>query len=349
LIEGDRNKRIKLDQSPPSAAKISRKAAKHGAWLLIAFATGGAWIMYFNDAPTVLRDIFTGSAGPTVYGFVALFTATTYVLAGWAREQVCIYMCPWPRFQAAMFDEHTMLVTYEAWRGEPRGKAKAGSSPEGRGHCIDCGLCVRVCPTGIDIRTGQQLDCIGCGLCIDACNSVMEKMNWPRQLITYDSLSNQAARTRGERPSLHLLRPRSFIYAAVLLVGGGAMLLSLGLRSRLEITVQPDRAPLFVQLSDGGIQNGYTVKIINKTRDDRSFALSLEGLPGAGLMVVGHEAEGLSPRLPVKRDSVGSFRVLVRTAADTQRPDSVAVNFVVSDPTSSEISRYGTYFHGPQK
>jgi polyferredoxin len=208
---------------------------------------------------------------------------------------------------------------------------------------------VRVCPTGIDIRTGQQLDCIGCGLCIDACNSVMEKMNWPRQLITYDSLSNQAARTRGERPSLHLLRPRSFIYAAVLLVGGGAMLLSLGLRSRLEITVQPDRAPLFVQLSDGGIQNGYTVKIINKTRDDRSFALSLEGLPGAGLMVVGHEAEGLSPRLPVKRDSVGSFRVLVRTAADTQRPDSVAVNFVVSDPTSSEISRYGTYFHGPQK
>jgi cytochrome c oxidase accessory protein FixG len=349
LIEGDRNRRIKLDQSPLSTAKVARKGAKHGAWLLIAFVTGGAWIMYFNDAPTVVRDIFTGVAGPTVYGFTALFTATTYVLAGWAREQVCIYMCPWPRFQAAMFDEHTMLVTYETWRGEPRGKAKAGSSPEGRGHCIDCGLCVRVCPTGIAIRSGQQLDCIGCGLCIDACNSVMEKMNWPKELITYDSLSNQAARNRGEPTSLHLLRPRSFIYAAVLLIGVSAMLLSLGLRSGLEVTVQPDRAPLFVQLSNGGIQNGYTVKIINKTREERSFALSLDGLAGASLSVVGHEADGPAARLPVKGDSVGSFRVLVRAAGDAQRADSVAVSFVVSDSSSNERSSYGTYFHGPQR
>jgi len=349
IIEGDRNKRIKLDQSKLSSEKIVKKVAKHGTWLLIAFVTGGAWIMYFNDAPTVVRDIFTGAAGSTVYGFTALFTATTYVLAGWAREQVCIYMCPWPRFQAAMFDEHTMLVTYEAWRGEPRGKAKAGSSPEGRGHCIDCGLCVRVCPTGIDIRSGQQLDCIGCGLCIDACNSVMEKMNWPRELITYDSLSNQAARTRGEPASLNLLRPRSFIYAAVLLIGVSAMLLSLGLRGGLELTVQPDRAPLFVQLSDGGIQNGYTLKIINKMREDRNFALSLDGIPGANLNVVGHGAEGPAARLSVKGDSVGSFRVLVRAAADAQRPNSVAVSFVVSDSSSSETSSYGTYFHGPQK
>jgi cytochrome c oxidase accessory protein FixG len=348
-IEGDRNKRIKLDQSPLSGSKVARKAMKHGAWLLIAFATGGAWIMYFNDAPTVVRNIFTGQASSTVYGFTALFTATTYVLAGWAREQVCIYMCPWPRFQAAMFDEHTMLVTYEAWRGEPRGKAKAGSSPEGRGHCIDCGLCVRVCPTGIDIRRGQQLDCIGCGLCIDACNSVMEKMSWPKELITYDSLSNQACRTRGEPESLHLLRPRTFIYVAILLAGLTAMLVSLMLRSGLEVTVQPDRAPLFVQLSNGGIQNGYTVKIINKTRQNRSFLLSLEGLRGAVVSVVGHESDGDLPKLSVRGDSVGSFRVFVRTAAGAATESSVPVSFIVSEVNNGEINSYRTYFHGPQR
>ena len=254
LIEGDRNKRMKLDQAPLSAGKAAKKIAKHLAWLAIAFVTGGAWIMYFNDAPTVVADVFTGTAGSTVYGFIGLFTATTYLLAGWAREQVCIYMCPWPRIQGAMFDEHTMLVTYEAWRGEPRAHAKAGQSPEGRGHCIDCGLCVRVCPTGIDIRNGQQLDCIGCGLCIDACNSVMAKMGWPKELITYDSLSNQAAREAGKPVRARFIRPRTLIYLALLLIVGSVMLFFLSTRALLEVTVQPDRAPLFVQLRDGGIR-----------------------------------------------------------------------------------------------
>ena len=224
-IEGDRNRRIKLDEEPWSVRKLGLRIAKHGVWLLIALATGGAWIMYFNDAPTVVREIFTGQASTAVYGFTALFTATTYVLAGWAREQVCIYMCPWPRFQSAMFDEHTLLVTYADWRGEKRGHAKRGTDFSNRGHCIDCELCVRVCPTGIDIREGQQMACIGCGLCVDACNSIMDKMDLPRDLISYDSLADQAALARKEKPpALRIIRPRTIIYATLLLLAAAGML-----------------------------------------------------------------------------------------------------------------------------
>ena len=168
-IEGDRNARIKLDKGAWTAGKWARKVAKHAAWLAIAFATGGAWIMYFVDAPTVVVNFFSGLSDFDTYFFVGLFTATTYLLAGWAREQVCTYMCPWPRFQSAMFDEDTLIVTYQKWRGEPRGKA----TKEGIGDCVDCGQCVAVCPTGIDIRDGNQMECIGCAHCVDACNPVM--------------------------------------------------------------------------------------------------------------------------------------------------------------------------------
>jgi cytochrome c oxidase accessory protein FixG len=347
LIEGDRNKRIRLDRAPLSAGKAVRKIAKHLVWLAMAFVTGGAWIMYFNDAPTVVANVFTGAASSTVYGFIGLFTATTYLLAGWAREQVCIYMCPWPRIQGAMFDEHTLLVTYESWRGEPRGHVKAGQSRQGRGDCIDCGLCVRVCPTGIDIRTGQQLDCIGCGLCIDACNSVMNKMGWAGELITYDSLQNQAARTSGETPRLKLIRPRTMIYAAILVLVAGVMLAMLSTRARLEVTVQPERAPLFVRLSDGGIQNAYTLKILNKDRAKQVFLLTTDGVDGSRLSVVGHQPDGESYALAVEGDSVGTFRVLVRANPDPDRPHSAPLRFIVRQSKSGEVNDYETVFNGP--
>ena len=158
LIEGDRNQRMRLDKASTSPTKVWKKTAKHSAWMVMALLTGGAWIMYFNDAQTVVPAIFTGEAGLQVYFFLGLFTATTYLLAGWAREQVCIYMCPWPRFQSAMFDEDTLIVTYREWRGEPRGKHKKGESWDNRGDCVDCRHCVAVCPTGIDIRDGVQLE-----------------------------------------------------------------------------------------------------------------------------------------------------------------------------------------------
>ena len=196
-IEGDRNARIRLDKAPWTAGRSAQARAKHAVWLLIAFATGGAWIIYFADAPTRRRAILHRRRPALgVYFFVGLFTATTYLLAGLAREQVCTYMCPWPRIQGAMLDEDTLLVTYDAWRGEPRGKHKKGDSWEGRGDCIDCKPCVAVCPTGIDIRDGLQLECIGCGLCIDACNDVMDKIGRPRELIAYDTRAQPGSRAR---------------------------------------------------------------------------------------------------------------------------------------------------------
>jgi len=354
-IEGDRNRRLKLDAAPLSFAKAGKKVAKHGVWLVIALVTGGAWIMYFNDAPTVLRNIVTGQASAAVYGFVGLFTATTYLLAGWAREQVCIYMCPWPRFQSAMFDEHSLVVTYEAWRGEPRANAKAGTSPEGRGHCIDCGLCVRVCPTGIDIRNGQQLDCIGCGLCVDACNSVMAKMGWPRDLITYDSLANMDARARQGEPRYRFLRARTIIYAALLVIVAAIMAVSLATRSTAGLNVLQVRAPLFVRLSDGSIRNGYTLKIANKERAVKTLSLTLSGLPGAELTVIGREraADG-SVAVTIPADSVATFNAFVRLPfprevgdGETSREDSEHFTFKGTDVTTGEVASHEAVFSAP--
>jgi cytochrome c oxidase accessory protein FixG len=347
-IEGDRNKRMKLDQAPLTWAKALRKTAKHAVWLVIALATGGAWIAYFNDAPTAVRQLATGEAGPLVYAFVGLFTGTTYLLAGWAREQVCIYMCPWPRFQSAMFDEHSFLVTYETWRGEPRGHAKAGQSFEGRGHCIDCGLCVNVCPTGIDIRDGQQLACIGCGLCIDACNSVMPKVGLPGELITYDSLASQEARGRGAAFRRRVVRPRTLVYAGVLAVAVVVMAGALAQRSSFDMSLLPDRAPLFVALKDGRIQNAYTLKILNKERRTRGFAVSVEGLAGAQLEVLGREGEA-EPDLAVAADSVGTFRMFVRVPRESLEEESAPLAIVAVDLDTGASVRHETIFSGPRR
>jgi cytochrome c oxidase accessory protein FixG len=254
LVEGDRNARMKLDQLPWTLSKTARKVVKHAAWLVIAAATGGAWVMYYVDAPTATRAIFTGTASAELYFFVGLFTATTYLLAGWAREQVCTYMCPWPRFQAAMFDEYTLTVTYRAARGEPRGKHKAGASWTGRGDCVDCGQCVMVCPTGIDIRDGQQMECIGCGLCIDACAGVMDKVGRPRGLIAFDSLAAAAQPAGDKPPSRRFIRPRTLLYGAMLSAVGAILLVAFFLRTTVEVSVLRDRSPVFVTLSDGSIR-----------------------------------------------------------------------------------------------
>jgi cytochrome c oxidase accessory protein FixG len=350
-IEGDRNERLRLDRAPMSAAKAARKGLKHTAWLAIAAATGGAWVFYYVDAPSTVTKIFRGDASPEVYFFIGLLTLTTYTLAGWAREQVCTYMCPWPRFQAAMLDEQSVIVTYQKWRGEPRGKHKAGESWAGRGDCIDCRLCLAVCPTGIDIRDGQQIECIGCGLCIDACNRTMERIGRPFDLIRWDTLADQQAKERGAAGSpWRPVRARTILYTVLLLVVAAIMLGAFVLRRDADITVQRDRSPYFVRLSHGDIRNAYTVKILNKSREAQRFRLTLQGLPSATLGFIGAEVEGSGPStsLPVRADAVGTFRVFVTVPADAAPSGSKAVEFEIRDEAGRLIS-HDAVFVGPPR
>jgi cytochrome c oxidase accessory protein FixG len=306
--------------------------------------------MYYTDAPTATRAIFNGTASTEVYFFVGLFTATTYVLAGWAREQVCTYMCPWPRFQAAMFDENTLTVTYQGWRGEPRGSHKAGQSWEGRGNCVDCNQCVAVCPTGIDIRDGQQLECIGCGLCIDACNSVMDKVHLPRGLIKFDTIAGLASSASGGKPAYRLLRPRVVLYAALLAILGLVMLVAFFTRSTIELGVQRDRAPLFVTLSDGAIRNGYTLKILNKAHVERSFHLDIVGLPQATTNIVG-SSDGAADvnGMTVRPDSIATYRVYVTVPKSGPGAESTKVTFRLKDHATAEEVSHGSVFLSPHR
>jgi cytochrome c oxidase accessory protein FixG len=346
--QGDRNERLRLDKSPWSVETLSRKGATHLTWLLIAIATGGAWVFYFADAPTLARQLATFEAPLVAYLFVGVFTATTYVLGGLAREQVCIYMCPWPRIQGAMFDRDSLLISYRAWRGEPRGPHKAGQTWEGRGDCIDCRQCVAVCPTGIDIRNGPQLECIQCALCIDACDEIMDKVARPRGLIAYDTEHNLAAAGR-ERIPIKLVRARTIMYAAAIAIVGGIMLTALLVRSDLDVSVLRDRNPLYVKLSDGGIRNGYTIKLLNKLYGPRALSLELEGLPGAKLSVVGLEHEA-NPVVTVPPDELKSVRFYV--TLDKQAVASLggsATNFaiLVTDAASGEHMKHSAIFQGP--
>ena len=319
-IEGDRNARMRLDAAPMSGSKFTKRFSKHALWLLIAVFTGGAWVFYFADAPALLRDILTGEAPFVAYGSIALLTFTTYSLAGLMREQVCTYMCPWPRIQSAMLDEDSFTVTYKAWRGEARGSVKEKeAAPDSFGDCVDCMACVNVCPTGIDIRNGPQLECITCALCIDACNDVMGKLGRAPDLIGYTTLKRDIAESKGEPLApmwKTLLRPRVLIYLAVWSAIGLGMLFVLAGRARMDISIAQERNPVYVQLSGGDIRNSYTVKLLNKENRPREFELSVEGLPGAQISnPVTNEPPAASLRLPVRPDGVDSYRLQVRVPA----------------------------------
>ena len=335
FFEGDRNARIKLNKAPWSASKIMKKMGKHSVWLLISALTGGVWILYFHDAPTVARDFFTGHAPMTSYVFAALLTFMTYALAGFMREQVCTYMCPWPRIQAAMIDQDALNVTYRYDRGEPRGSHKKNASWEGRGDCIDCRQCIAVCPVGIDIRDGLQLECIGCALCIDACNVIMDKIERPRGLIAYDTEVNVKARECGSSTRTRLIRPRTIIYAVLLAIVSAIMVAGLMGRSTLDINVLRDRQPNFVSLSDGSVRNGYTLKIMNKDTAPRTLEIGATGLPSPAIRIIGQT--GVQVEVPA--DDTVSFRVLITendlAALDNRVDYKVFVRDVITDTTSS--------------
>lgn len=349
-LEGDRNARIKFDRAPWTAGKFSRKTVKVAIWAAISFITGWTWVIYFNDAPSTTMALLQGDVSTGVFVFALLVAGFTFVLAGWAREQVCIYMCPWPRFQAAMFDEDSLVVTYEKWRGEPRGYAKKDTNFTERGHCVDCGLCVQACPTGIDIRNGSQLACIGCGLCIDACNSIMDRFNLPRGLITYDSTNNQVARAKGQPTKYRFVRARTVVYAVMMLAVAGVMAFGLTTRSKLEVNVLHERSPLFVPLQDGSIRNGYTFKVLNMLPQPQTFTLTTAGIEGATLKVVGYaEDEVKSVELPVAGDTVGSFRVYVTAAPGSLDGKATEMDFVLTNKDTGEVVEHETLFAGPAR
>jgi cytochrome c oxidase accessory protein FixG len=288
FFDGDRNARWRLDAAPWGPAKIARRLSKWSVYLLISMVTGGAWILYFADAPALLAEFSTGAAPTIAYMTVAILTFTTFWLGGFMREQVCIYMCPWPRIQTAMLDEKSLIVTYKDWRGETRGSLKkAQKEPEKYGDCIDCNQCVAVCPTGIDIREGQQIGCITCALCIDACDKVMKDIGRQRGLIDYATLEQCEKEAAGEPPQpawKALLRLRTFLYFGVWSAIGLAMLFALGTRAHTDLTVSPDRNPPFMLMKDGSVRNSYTLRLRNMEARPRKMEVALVGLPAGALM-----------------------------------------------------------------
>jgi len=351
FFEGRRNQRIKLDKSPWSLNKLARKAGKHIVWLAIAVATGGAWVFYFADAPTLASDLIHFDAPVTAYFFVGLFTFTTYMLGGHLREQVCTYMCPWPRIQAAMMDAESLAVTYRFDRGEPRGPHKKGDSWDERGDCIDCHQCVVVCPMGVDIREGAQLACINCALCIDACNNVMDKIDRPRGLIGYDTDGNIARRQAGEKSVYRLIRPRTVMYAVLVAIVSGITLYFLTHRTLLDVSVRPDRNPLYVTLSDGRIQNGYTINIVNKRREEGRFRIDALNMDGkAEVIGIGgtSDSERNEPILTVEPDETRQIRIIVRLPRNVVTDDSIPLTFEVRDMNTDDFVDLKTKFQGPE-
>jgi cytochrome c oxidase accessory protein FixG len=307
-IEGDRNARVRLHRAPWTAEKIRKYGLKWTVWILIAMATGGAWVFYFADAPTLFVDLFTLNAHPVAYTTVAILTATTFLFGGFFREQVCIYACPWPRIQAAMMDEDTLTIDYRRWRGEPRGKLVKGQHDPTKGDCIDCRACVNVCPMGIDIRDGQQLACITCGLCIDACNDVMDRIGKPRGLIGYMALSDHAREQAGLPPKSvwqHVFRPRTILYTVLWAGIGVGMMVALFLRADIDMSVSPIRNPTYVLLSDGSVRNIYDIRLRNMHHEPRYFFLTVADNPSIRLTIEGWPGQ----LVQVPADSQGEFRV----------------------------------------
>ena len=336
VTEGDRNQRIKLDKAPMSANKFLRKLSKHSLWLLIGFVTGMTFVGYFSPIRELVIDFFTGQADGWAYFWVGFFTLATYGNAGWLREQVCIYMCPYARFQSVMFDKDTLIVSYDPRRGEVRGPRKkdADYKAQGLGDCIDCTMCVQVCPTGIDIRDGLQIECIGCAACIDACDSIMDKMNYPRGLISYTTEHNLSGQVT------HKLRPRLIGYALVLLTMMGLLAAAFFTRTLVGFDVSKDRV-LYRENAEGRIENVYSLKIMNKDQHDHTYVLDATGLPDLKL-------QG-KREIKVAAGDIVSLPVELSIAPEKLPSSTNEVFFILKDADNNDINvKAKSRFIGPQ-
>ena len=371
-VEGDRNARIKLDAAPWSAHKLTLRITKHLIWVVIAIATSGAWIFYFADAPSLLKSLFTGQAPFVAYATVGVLTATTYLFGGLMREQVCIYMCPWPRIQAAMLDEDSLVVTYNDWRGEPRShsRKKALAAGEQVGNCVDCNACVAVCPMGIDIRNGQQLECISCALCIDACDDVMTKLGMPKGLVSYSTLRDYnhnmalASPTPGKIEPSRLLdsngkfvsairhfdwhvvfRFRTFVYMGLWSLFGIGLVTALLLRDHLHLNVLHDRNPIAIKMANGSVRNGYVVKLSNMQPEARTITLAIDGLPGSTLSLASDDkAYGRSMAVALEPDKLESLHIFVTVSPELLRAGKSDFKIIASDQRLGSAAIYDASF-----
>jgi cytochrome c oxidase accessory protein FixG len=326
-IEGDRAARMALDRAPWSARKLALKSAKHAAWVAVALWTGFTFVGYFTPIRELAVSVARFGTGPWETFWILFYGFATYGNAGWMREQVCKYMCPYARFQSAMFDPDTLIVTYDAARGEPRGTGARNRRERGLGDCVDCGLCVQVCPTGIDIRNGLQYECIGCAACIDACNYVMDKAGLPRGLIRY-ATTNSLREHFGARTILRrIFRPRVLVYGGILLAVTAALVAAIALRVPLKVDVIRDRGALAREVSDERgapwVENVYRLQVMNTTEQARTYALAAQGLPA---LAIGSEASFEVPaattlsvplrlRAPAEAVAPGSHRIEIEVRA----------------------------------
>jgi len=334
--EGKRNARIKLDEQPMTLNKFGRKLAKHALWALVALWTAITFVGYFTPIKELLPDLATFQANGWAIFWIAFFTLATYGNAGWLREQVCIYMCPYARFQAVMFDQDTLIVSYDERRGEPRGARKRGIDPrtQNLGDCIDCELCVQVCPTGIDIRDGLQYECIGCAACIDACDSVMDKMGYEPGLIRYTTEHNL------EGKKTHILRPRLIGYAVALVVMVSLFAYVIATRIPLELTVERGRGALHRITSDGLVENSYQLSVINKSQQDHRYTIDISGLEGMQLIA--------PESIAIESGKVSQFPVRLLLDPDAlQRPNNeIFFEVTAVDDPSIQVETESRFF-GP--
>ena len=352
VIEGDRRERMQRDAGSFDIEVFALKLLKHTFWLLIAWWTGGAWVLYFSDAPTLVMELLTFQASASTYSAIFILTGTTYIFAGWMREQVCLYMCPWPRIQAALTDEYALNVTYRYDRGEERMSlkkaAQARAAGQTVGDCIDCNQCVFACPTGVDIRHGSQLGCIQCGLCIDACDDVMTKVGRPTRLIAYDTDVNIKRRREGLPNIFRPFRIRTLLYVVLIALIGGAMAWQLINRAPFTVSVIHDRNPVYVKLSDGHIRNAYTVRIANMLADERHFDFHVAGLSDATVTIIGEDAAAdgaLSVR--VGPDQTRELRVLVTSLDRPTVKEPVVLYFEIKDQEIGRTAVGRDFFRTP--
>ena len=347
-IEGDRNARLRLHrQEKWDLRKLRLRLTKWISWLLIAVATGGAWVFYFTDAPTLLVNLLTLNAHPVAYTTIFIVTMTTFIFGGFAREQICIYACPWPRIQAAMLDEDSLVVGYREWRGEPRKHSEAVKAGEPAGDCIDCMACVNVCPVGIDIRDGQQLECITCALCIDACDEIMDKIGKPRGLIDYMALTDEVLERAGNPPKSiwkHVFRPRTMLYTALWSLVGIGLVVALFIRSDIELTVAPVRNPTFVTLSDGSIRNTYDVRLRNKHGEERPFKISVKGDLSLRVQLEGTPYETVM--VPADTSYLQKVYVIAPKGSAPAESERVDIRIWVEDNSNGDHVYKDTIFNG---